>query len=196
MTSRLYLADLYSADTPLGAFENSSQPGHGWHSYTKGTSSNISGWNGTWTVRSGYLGAGNTWGNSSKQNATLDAAEQMCSAASDCAGFCFNDFEPAPSADKDLTISFKKSATNFVAEHSVGLQPSPIPAPGAPGNQKPNQPGAWAYDSQSTYILPNPHARNGSSTKIPPFIYIGDRWNFTSSYGTSTATYLLRGVYI
>ena len=81
------------------------------------------------------------------------------------------------------------------AERAVGLQPSPIPGPGQPGNRKSEgEPGAWAFDSQSTYVLPNPHWTNGS--KLPPFIYMGDRWNFTATLGTSAATYIWLPLYV
>ena len=49
-----------------------------------------------------------------------------------------------------------------------------IQSPGQPGNTAPEQPGKWAFDSQSTYILPNPHYTPHS--KLPPFVYMGDRW--------------------
>ena len=184
---------LYSAASPLGAFENSSQPGHGWHAYSKGVAGNSSGWNGTWTVRSGYLASGAQWGKTPKQNVTLPKAEAQCAAADDCAGFTFNDYEAAPAATKVLSIAFK-TRVNFVAEHSVGLQPSPIPAPGQPGNRAPEQPGKWAYDSQSTYIIANPHYTPGS--KLAPFIYMGDRWDYTAEFGTSHATYIWLPLYI
>lgn len=50
----------------------------------------------------------------------------------------------------------------------------PIPNPGQPGNTQPDQPGQWAYGSQSTYILPNPEYKPNSS--LPQFIYMADRW--------------------
>ena len=37
-------------------------------------------------------------------------------------------------------------------------------------------------------ILPNPKYTKGS--KIAPFIYMGDRWNYTEAFGTSQATYV------
>ena len=37
-------------------------------------------------------------------------------------------------------------------------------------------------------ILPNPQFTKGS--KMAPFIYMGDRWNYTNADGTSTATYV------
>ena len=37
-------------------------------------------------------------------------------------------------------------------------------------------------------ILPNPQFTKGS--KMAPFIYMGDRWNYTNAAGTSTATYV------
>ena len=42
------------------------------------------------------------------------------------------------------------------------------------------------YNSQSTYILPNPHYKTCS--KIAPFVYMEDRWNYTNTDGTSKAT--------
>ena len=42
------------------------------------------------------------WGKVAKQNLTLPAAEALCAAAADCAGFTFNDLERAPAADKVL----------------------------------------------------------------------------------------------
>eukprot|EP01043_Picozoa_sp_COSAG02_P027019 COSAG02_NODE_1574_length_11880_cov_13.431675_10_plen_206_part_00 len=178
--------------------------GHGWHSFTKGTRTDATKmdvythapsqrWNGTWIERNGYLGAGSVWGTSAKQNVTLPHAKSICADAIDCAGFCFYDFDSSPPPSKMLSVAFK-TKVNFVAEHAAGLQPSPIPAPGQPGNRKPAQPGTWAYDSQSTYILPNPHYTNGS--KLPPFIYQGDRWNFTNALGTSTATYVWLPLYV
>ena len=105
---------LYSAVSPLGAFINSSNAGHGWHTFTKGISGNSSAWNQTWTVRDGYLGAGSVWGKAAKLNVTLPAAKALCAKASDCAGFCFNDFDADPAASKLLSIAFKTKATDFV----------------------------------------------------------------------------------
>lgn len=186
---------LYSAIAPLGAFANSSDPGHGWHSYTKGIAGNSSSWNSTWTVRDGYLATGSVWGaKGPKRNLTLPSAKALCAAAADCAGFTFNDYDSAPPPGKLLAVSLK-TAVHFVAEdREIGLQPPPIPVPGTPGNSKPAQPGQWAFDSQSTYILPNPHHKPGS--KIAPFIYMGDRWNFSSTLGTSTATYIWLPLFI
>ena len=65
------------------------------------------------------------------------------------------------------------SPSAVTPQKEVGLQPPPIPVPGQPGNVAPAQPGAWAFDSQSTYILPNPTFTKGS--KLAPFIYMGDR---------------------
>lgn len=61
----------------------------------------------------------------------------------------------------------------------IPIFPFSIPqVPGSPLNQKPGQPGAWAYDSQATYILPNPRYTKGS--KVAPFVYMGDRWDFSN----------------
>ena len=68
------------------------------------------------------------------------------------------------------------------------MQPPPIPQPGRPGNTRPAQPGVKAFDSQSTYILPNPAYRKGSS--LAQFVYMADRWNFSRAYGVSRATYV------
>ena len=100
-----------------------------------------------------------------------------------------------------------KKKIQFWPEMEVGLQPPPIPIPGQPGNVAPDQPGAWAYDSQSTYILPNPaytakqatqvqHRRDDAVNKVAPFIYMGDRWNYTNTFGTSQATYIWLPLYI
>lgn len=188
---------LYSAASPLGAFENSSQPGHQWHTYSKGLAGN---WTPagpkTWTVRNGYLGRGATWGKAEVLNVTLPGAKQLCAAAADCAGFCFNDYAAEPAATELLSVAFK-TALHFVGEHSVGLQPSPMPGPGQPGNRAPEQPGRWAFDSQSTFILANPKFGGYERTpKLPPFIYLGDRWDFSPQWGTSHATYIWLPLFI
>jgi hypothetical protein len=167
---------LYSADSPLGAFENSSQPGHGWHTYSKGLAGNWTSSNRSWTLRDGYLAQQPQWGKTMLRNVSFPDAETLCAAAADCAGFCFNDYDARPAASKVLSVAFKK-ALHFVGEHSVGLQPLPIPSPGQKGNMAPAQPGKWAFDSQSTYIQPNPKfVSNEKTPKLPPFIYMGDRW--------------------
>ena len=145
-------------------------------------------------------------------------AQSLCSKASKCAGFTFIDFDAAPAATKLLQVTFK-SEVKLWPEKEVGMQPPPIPVPGQPGNAAPAQPGMWAYGSQSTYILPNPAYKtkqaaldnaaaaaaespgavaatsNTSSAaapvnKVAPFVYMGDRWNYTNTYGTSRATYV------
>ena len=79
--------------------------------------------------------------------------------------------------------AFNKSGLNNSRGWLIGIQPLPIPAPGAPGNKAPAQPGLWAFGSQSTYILPNPQYTPGSS--LAPFIYMADRWKpGTESFGT------------
>lgn len=186
-------AFLYSASSPLGAFANSSDPGHGWHAYVKGPTGNSSTWNGTWDVRDGYLAAGSTWGPSEKQNLTLPAAEALCTRAADCAGFTFEAVSRCPPSKQTLSVALK-TRVDFVPEHDVGLQPPPIPSPGRPGNRKPEQPGLWAFDSQSTFVLPNPVYRAGS--KVPPFIYMADRWDYRSDVGVSNATYVWLPLFI
>ena len=49
-----------------------------------------------------------------------------------------------------------------------------------------DQPGIWAFGSQSTYILPNPAFKEGS--RLAQFVYIADRW--TPSDNTSFGTYV------
>ena len=60
--------------------------------------------------------------------------------------FTFTDHDRAPAPAKVLAVSFK-TALHFVPEdtRAAGVQPPPIPAPGADGNKKPGQPGEWAY---------------------------------------------------
>lgn len=85
-------------------------------------------------------------------------------------------------ADEPLG-SFNKSGLNNTRGWLIGWQPLPIPPPGQPGNQKPAQPGVWAFGSQSTYILPNPNYKDGG--KLAPFIYMADRWEpSTQAFGT------------
>jgi hypothetical protein len=185
---------LYSADCPLGDFANSSNPGHGWHTYSKGKSGNSTSWNHTWLVRDGYIPQGSVWGNFTKQNLTLPAARKLCAGADTCAGFCFRDEDRAPADAKILSVSLKRTV-HFVPEaKAAGIFPAPIPNPGDIGNRAPGQPGLWAFDSQSTYILPNPKYKEGSM--VAPFIYMGDRWDFTGEYGTSKATYVWLPLFI
>ena len=70
--------------------------------------------------------------------------------------------------------AFNQSGLNNSKGWLVGWEPPPIPAPGAPGNRKPEQPGEWAFGSQSTFILPNPMYSPGSG--LAPFVYMADRW--------------------
>ena len=87
-----------------------------------------------------------------------------------------------------------KTIIDYVQIPDPGLQPSPIPNPGAPGNVAPAQPGAWAFDSQSTYIVANPKFKKGS--RLAPFVYLGDRWDCSNTFGTSTATYVWLPLYV
>ena len=79
--------------------------------------------------------------------------------------------------------AFNASGLNNSKGWLVGWQPPPIPNPGDPGNKAPDQPGVWAFGSQSTYILPNPLYRKGS--RLAPFVYMADRWKpDDESFGT------------
>lgn len=204
---------VYAARSPLGNFSASSMDDHYWHAYTKGDTGNSTAWNGTWTVRSGCLLVGPPYGNHSADGnggadglqTTFAAAKALCAEGAGCAGFTFIDFHAAPSDSTMLKVSFKAKVVLY-PEKEVGLQPPPIPVPGHAGNECGSgmtvvasgdatgtigdRPCAWAFDSQSTYILPNPHYNNTTGSRLPPFIYMGDRWNYSSVYGTSTATYV------
>eukprot|EP01043_Picozoa_sp_COSAG02_P061746 COSAG02_NODE_8359_length_2598_cov_13.235447_1_plen_284_part_00 len=206
---------VYDARSPLGNFSASSMDDHYWHAYTKGDTGNGSTWNGTWTVRSGWLLVGPPYGNHSTDGnggadgvqTTFAAAKELCAKEAGCAGFTFIDFHAAPSDGTMLKVSFK-SKVELYPEKEVGLQPPPIPVPGHVGNECSSgtsvlaskeetdttdgggHPCAWAFDSQSTYILPNPHYNATTGSKLPPFIYMGDRWNYSNAYGTSKATYV------
>ncbi|KAL1503618.1 hypothetical protein AB1Y20_012095 [Prymnesium parvum] len=87
---------------------------------------------------------------------------------------------------------FNCSGLNNSLGWLIGWQPPPIPEPGQPGNQKPDQPGEWAFGSQSTYILQNPLYKSGSS--LAPFVYIADRWTPTNT--TSFGTYVWLPLFI
>ena len=68
----------------------------------------------------------------------------------------------------------------YAADHPLGpfnvtQLDRPMPNPGETGNVAPQQPGKWAFDSQSTFILPNPQYRPGSGRA--QFVYLGDRWD-------------------
>lgn len=186
---------VYTASSPLGNFSASNQDAHYWHAYTKGLTGNSSRWNGTWSVRSGYqlIGApfvppsGNGEGGAAFVTLPFAHALSVCARAAACAGLSFIAYDAAPPPTQILLVGFRR-AVSLYPEFEVGLQPPPIPVPGLPGNSAPAQPGEWAYDSQPTYILPNPQYAKGS--RRAPFIYMGDRWNYSSSFGTSRATYV------
>ena len=89
---------------------------------------------------------------------SFGAARSLCAKAPLCAGFTFIDYAASPSESTSLMVSFKRTVQLY-PEKEVGLQPPPIPVPGHAGNNCSNSaehPCAWAFDSQSTYILPNP----------------------------------------
>ena len=114
-----------------------------------------------------------------EKNSTLDAAETLCASSDACKGFTFKNYAQAPNSSVSMEVLFKTKG-NFVPEGDPeGLQPPPMPEPGSPGNRKEDgQPGILAYGSQSTYILPNPayDASTAAGSKLPQFIYFGDRW--------------------
>ena len=190
---------VYKAPLPLGNFSASSMDENYWHSWSKGDAgANTSTWNGTWTVKSGYLLVGPPFGaHSADGNGGADglemsfgAARSLCAKAPLCAGFTFIDYSASPTESTSLMVTFKRTVQLY-PEKEVGLQPPPIPAPGHAGNNcsaSAEHPCAWAFDSQSTYILPNPHYTAGS--KRPSHIYMADRWNYSTALGTSTATYI------
>ena len=88
--------------------------------------------------------------------------------------------------------AFNASGLNNSQGWLIGWQPSPIPDPGQPGNQQPEQPGVWSFGSQSTYILPNPKYSPGSD--LAPFIYMADRW--TPDNNVSFGTYVWLPLFI
>ena len=188
---------VYAASTPAGNFSSSNQDGHYWHAYTKGAlgSTAPGAWNGTWAVTNGCLLVGTPFGNHSRDGnggedgvqMEFGAARSLCATAPLCAGFAFIDYDAAPAPSTVVRVTFKE-VVKLYPEAEVGMQPPPIPVPGQPGNTAPAQPGVWAYDSQSTYILPNPKYTKGS--RLPPFVYMGDRWDYTGTSGTSKATYV------
>ena len=82
--------------------------------------------------------------------------------------------------------AFNTSGLNNSKGWLIGWEPPPIPDPGAVGNRRPEQPGLWAFGSQSTYILPNPLYNDTTGSHLAPFIYMADRWtpNEMHSFGT------------
>ena len=204
---------LYAASSPLGNFSASSQDDNYWHAYSKGIApyNSSSHWNGSWTVTNSALLVGAPFGNASRDgnggsngvNISFEGAQSLCATAAKCAGFTFIDYEATPAGKKVLQVTFK-SEVKLWPEREVGMQPPPIAVPGQPGNTAPDQPGVWAYGSQSTYILPNPAYKSKQAAlekgaaaaaataagltvlnKVAPFVYMGDRWNYTDTFGTS-----------
>ena len=204
---------LYAASSPLGNFSASSQDDNYWHAYSKGIApyNSSSHWNGSWTVTNSALLVGAPFGNASRDGnggsngvkISFEGAQSLCATAAKCAGFTFIDYEATPAGKKVLQVTFK-SEVKLWPEREVGMQPPPIAVPGQPGNTAPDQPGVWAYGSQSTYILPNPAYKSKQAAlekgaaaaaataagltvlnKVAPFVYMGDRWNYTDAFGTS-----------
>lgn len=171
--TRMYV---YAATSPLGDFHVSAQDDHQYHGYTKGVTGNATIWDGTWNVTNSFLLTGPTYGaNRGVQTITFGAAKALCAAADACGGFYFVNFDASPAETWNGTFTFRKTNFGLYEEKEVGMQPPPIPFPGQSGNNaSEGAPGAWAYDSQSTYILANPKYSKGS--KLAPFIYCGDRW--------------------
>jgi hypothetical protein len=166
----------YKAASPLGDFAVRAQDSHQYHTYTKGPTGNATAWGGVWNVADGSLLSGAAFGaGSGMRTLTFGAAKALCAAAAGCGGFYFMNFDAAPADTWNGTFTFRRPKFGRFAETEVGMQPPPIPSPGQPGNNaSEGQPGTWAYDSQSTYILANPKYSKGS--KRAPFIYCGDRW--------------------
>jgi hypothetical protein len=69
---------IYSAPSPLGNFSASSMDDHYWHAYSKGDTGNSTAWNGTWTVRSGYLLVGPAYGNHTEQSRHVSSLLFAC----------------------------------------------------------------------------------------------------------------------
>jgi hypothetical protein len=144
--------------------------GHGWHAYYKGPDWNVSQ---RYCMRDGYLPGGHDWRNAT--TTTLPAAKALCARSSACRGITFKAHDQRPAANVSIKVSFKTRATFVPEGDPEGLQPSPIPEPGAVGNRKDDgQPGILSYGSQSTFILPNPKWTPGS--RLAQFIYMADRW--------------------
>ena len=163
-------AYVYNGPTPLGPFNQST--GHGWHAYTKLPGANASS-QARYRVRDGYLPTGHDW--IPERNATVGAAESLCSHDKRCRGFTFKAYDRRPSPEVAVRCAFKTVDTFVPEGDPEGLQPPPIPEPGARGNRRSDgQPGEWAYGSQSTFVLPNPAWREG--TGLPQFVYLADRW--------------------
>ena len=58
----------------------------------------------------------------------------------------------------------------------------------------PEQPGEWAFGSQSTYVLPNPAYREGSD--LAQFVYMADRWTPNLDANGSFGTYVWLPLFI
>ena len=89
-------AYVYKGKTPLGPFNASL--GHGWHAYTKDTS-------GAYTIRAGYLPAGNDF-TKEPLNTTIDAAKALCTRSPACRGFTFRAFSSSPPSTEKIKVSY------------------------------------------------------------------------------------------
>ncbi len=96
-------------------------------------------------------------------------------------------------ADAPLA-AFNRSGLNNSRGWLVGWEPPPIPPPGAEGNRAPDQPGLWAFGSQSTYVLPNPAYTRGSD--LAPFVYMADRWTPNLDRSGAFGTYVWLPLFI
>lgn len=97
-----------------------------------------------------------------------------------------NGWRPAP-------VRLHRASSPLGAFNGSELAP-PMPEPRMPGNAPPVQPGAWAFGSQCTFVLPNPahtacvrrHAPRAAPAapaaaaacaRLPQFVYVADRWD-------------------
>ena len=91
----------------------SNATGHGWHTYTKEASSNVTS---RWLARDGYLAAGDDW--IPARSTTLPAAEALCGGSAECRGFTFEDYHRRPPEGKLVHCAFKR-AVHFVEDRGL-----------------------------------------------------------------------------